>query len=141
MAVDKEEGCAPGSALHCNDSAHTGASHTKWLPYALPARNYLHITPNTSDMRTNLRAEKVAFWNILIPKLKGGPPLGMYSVSMEGSVGEDRCQLTVSIWVFLAIVGVLLAILLLLTVLYVRTAIHHSKYKKARPPHSAPTKV
>lgn len=122
--------CNHGASPQAPTSPISRDSNVHWLPYSLPFRNYLFLSVNNIEMRNNLRAEKVAFWNNLIPKLKGEPSLGVYKTPMVGAVmGYDTPE--VNLWVFITITGVLLALVLLLTVLFVKSSLRHQRFQRS----------
>ena len=84
-----------------------------WEEFNHRNKSYLHLSAHGSKMRHHLRAEKVAFWNVLIPRLK--------TESRYRVVGDPyKNDYVTKMWAFLGISAILLLGIVILLVLLIR---------------------
>ncbi len=84
-----------------------------WEEFRHRNKSYLHLSPHGSRMKQHLRAEKVAFWNVLIPRLKTDSKYRpVYDSYKKDYVAK--------MWAFLGISAVLLLGIVILLVLLIR---------------------
>lgn len=104
---------------------HPVSDARDWSPYTKRNRTYLLLSPNNTGPRRDLRADKVAFWNRLIPDLVGS------LASNATPVAKPQLpKPTVNLWVLLASIGVLFVVVLLLTALMVRLTMENRRFKR-----------
>lgn len=82
-------------------------------------------------MKKSLRSTEVAFWNQIIPKLKGE----------NGFIDGGQPKWTVSMWTLIVVVIVFLVLLLLVTALYVKTSLKLKRRRGGYGSKPRPTKV
>ena len=87
-----------------------------WKEFDHRNKSYLHLSAHGSKMRRHLRAEKVAFWNVLIPRLKTEPR----SWQIYEPYKKDYVT---KMWAFLGISAILLLGIVILLVLLIRAKI------------------
>ena len=86
----------------------------EWTTFSNVTRDYVHLGAHESLMKQNLRADKVAFWNILIPRLKNAT---LFQPVVGDSYARDY---QTKMWAFLGIAGSLLLGLVILLFLFIR---------------------
>lgn len=82
-----------------------------WERFNTNTKKYIYLSAHESKMKNNLRPDKVAFWNVLIPRLKNGTVYYL-PVNMENQT---------KMWTFLGIAGTLLLGVILLLFLFIKT--------------------
>lgn len=114
----------------------------EWLRYNRLDRSYLSLSAEGGiTMKQHLRADKVAFWNDLMPMLlldsigsnrtTGVHPTS-FAVRHLTPVAQPLLQKpTVNLWILLASIVVLLVVILLLTALLVRITIENRRFKRS----------
>ncbi len=91
----------------------TAVHNIEWREFTPQYKGYLHLSAHGSKMKNHLRAEKVAFWNILIPRLKTEPKfIPNYDVYKK--------DYQTKMWAFLGISAILLLGIVILLVLLIR---------------------
>ena len=75
--------------------------------------NHLHIDEKGLSLKYNLRSNKVAFWNVLVPTL-------LKQYASDVTITGKGCKQNGEFWVLLALCGVLIACVVLLGALLCR---------------------
>lgn len=93
-----------------------GPINIDWTPYTNTSKEYLYLSSEGAiGIKQNFRADKVAFWNGLIPRLKRKKTPSAFQQQETGTNYETE------MWVFLGISIVLLVGLVILLYLFIKT--------------------
>lgn len=116
-------------AITFDVNSHPASNTHDWSPYTKRNRTYLLLSPNNTGPRRDLRADKVAFWNRLVPHLVDSLAVNATPVATPVAT-QQLLKPTVKMWVLLASIGVLFVVVLLLTALMVRLTMENRRFKR-----------
>lgn len=103
------------SPFYCRSPTSTSDSGmVNWKPFNIADQNYLSISTNHVTLKSHLRAEKVSFWNNLIPQL-------IKKIRSRDLNMESVFTYKVYIWITLAMSCLLIVVVVLLSCLLIST--------------------
>ena len=95
----------------------------QWDPFNVQSCAYLHMTTHNCTMRNKLKADKVAFWNVLLPTLRGT------SISnLQDNIGitNQAYAAEIRIWALIGVVGILLILIMCLVCIFLKSKLTES---------------
>ena len=94
---------SPNSEKNSSNPAH-------WKPYDMAHQHYLSINTNHAVLKSHLRAEKVAFWNYLVPQL-------VKKIASRQDSGIDYFSYKIFMWLVFIVAAILAVIAAFLSVI------------------------